>query len=71
LPDGQITKLHVQPLLQKFSDFQKPQIRHIYHRLLSLQGAFRDRHERWEEDAVDAIGALTRARIADGEVVWF
>ena len=34
------------------------------------RGALRDRHERWERDAVDAIAAQTSAASADGEVVW-
>ena len=34
------------------------------------RGAFRDRHGRWERDAVDAVVRETSAREADGEVVW-
>jgi hypothetical protein len=34
------------------------------------KGAFRDRHERWVRDAVDADAPLTNGAEADGEVVW-
>jgi hypothetical protein len=35
------------------------------------RGAFRDRHERWARDAVDALRATDeRIAKADGEVVW-
>jgi hypothetical protein len=35
------------------------------------RGAFRDRHERWARDAMDAFGAARRTRPkADGEAVW-
>src|SRR6202012_3206216 len=33
-------------------------------------GAFRDRHGRWERDAMDASVRLDEARDADGETVW-
>jgi hypothetical protein len=43
-----------------------------------LKGAFRDRHGRWERDAMDADGvrrdfsiALDENAAAYGEVVWF
>jgi hypothetical protein len=36
----------------------------------SPRGALRDRHERWERDAVDAEVSLTSDTNADGEVVW-
>jgi len=36
----------------------------------SIRGAFRDRHERWVRDAVDALARRTNATKADGEVVW-
>jgi hypothetical protein len=36
----------------------------------SQRGAARDRHGRWERDAVDAIGASDESADADGEVVW-
>ena len=35
-----------------------------------IRGAFRDRHERWMRDAMDAISHETSDDIADGEVVW-
>src|SRR6266404_1411485 len=38
-----------------------PNHRHIYRRLVPSRGAARDRHGRWERDAVDAIGALDEA----------
>jgi hypothetical protein len=35
------------------------------------RGAFRDRHERWARDAMDAGGAKDEsAYFADGEAVW-
>jgi hypothetical protein len=34
------------------------------------RGAYRDRHERWARDAMDALARETSAHIADGEVVW-
>jgi len=34
------------------------------------QGALRDRHERWERDAVDAAVSQDERHNADGEVVW-
>jgi hypothetical protein len=64
LPDGQITQWPVQPFPQKFSDFQKPQITGIAIGVsFSQRGAARDRHGRWERDAVDAIGALDETRL--------
>jgi hypothetical protein len=42
----------------------------LFARLAPTRGAYRDRHERWVRDAVDADGALTKAPEADGEVVW-
>ena len=38
-----------------------PNHRHIYRRLATSRGAARDRHGRWERDAVDANGALDEA----------
>ena len=38
-----------------------PNHRHIYGRLVLSRGAARDRHGRWERDAVDADGALDEA----------
>jgi hypothetical protein len=35
-----------------------------------LRGAFRDRHERWVRDAVDALAQRTNALEADGQAVW-
>jgi hypothetical protein len=35
-----------------------------------MKRAFRDRHERWAQDAVDAGVPLTNGTNADGEVVW-
>jgi hypothetical protein len=39
-------------------------------RPVPARGALRDRHERWERDAMDAIFHETNDDIADGEVVW-
>jgi hypothetical protein len=38
---------------------------------LPARGAFRDRHERWVRNAMDALARKTRRAEADGEVVWF
>jgi len=47
---------------QKFSGFQNPQITGISIAVsFSQRGAARDRHGRWERDAVDADGALDEA----------
>ena len=35
-----------------------------------IRGALRDRHGRWERDAVDAMSHETNETIADGEIVW-
>jgi hypothetical protein len=35
-----------------------------------IRGAFRDRHERWARDAMDAMSHETTETIADGEIVW-
>ena len=40
-----------------------PNHRHIYRRLVLSRGAARDRHGRWERDAVDATGALDEMRL--------
>jgi hypothetical protein len=34
------------------------------------RGAFRDRHERWAREAMDALARQTNALEVDGEVVW-
>ncbi|OIQ76835.1 hypothetical protein GALL_414760 [mine drainage metagenome] len=60
----------VQPLLEKYSDFQKFQISPTYRRLVPTRGALRGRHERWVRDAVDVEVPLTNGTDADGEVVW-
>jgi hypothetical protein len=61
---------HVQPLLKKYSDFQKSQISPYIGRLAPTRGALRGRHERWVRDAVDVEVPLTKGTDADGEVVW-
>ena len=46
---------------------------HLYKPALSrlTRGAARDRHGRWERDAMDASSATDEsADLADGEVVW-
>jgi len=47
-----------------------PQITSIFPSSRPARGAFRDRHERWARDAVDALARETNAFEADGEVVW-
>jgi hypothetical protein len=71
LPDGQITscfpKWPVQPLLQKYFCFSLRQISSLSRIVLSCRGAYRDRHGRWERDAVDAaaLGVCVMAGQAD------
>ena len=36
----------------------------------AARGAFRDRHERGRQDAMDALARKTNAAHADGEAVW-
>ncbi len=64
LPDGQISScfasLLVQPLLQKYFSSRPTQITSLIRPVLSHRGAFRDRHGRWERDAVDAAALGTR-----------
>jgi hypothetical protein len=38
--------------------------------LLPIRGAFRDRHERQQRDAMDAMTCLTKHVVAYGEAVW-
>jgi hypothetical protein len=35
-----------------------------------IRGTFRDRHERWVEDAMDALVRETKRADADGKIVW-
>ena len=42
----------------------------LFARLAPTRGAFRDRHERWVRDAMDAEVPVTKGTEADGEVVW-
>src|SRR5690348_18360329 len=35
-----------------------------------IRGAFRDRHERWRQDAMDALMRKTGDIKADGEIAW-
>jgi predicted Fe-S protein YdhL (DUF1289 family) len=45
---------------------------HLFgHPAASARGAFRDRHERWLWDAMDAASRQTIVEVAYGEVVWF
>ncbi len=58
VPDGQITEFPVQPHSRKYSCSPFTQITSYQSPSRSLQrGAARDRHGRWERDAVDAMGA--------------
>jgi len=61
LPDGQITDLAVQPYFKKYFVSGLTQITSKSLTVPSHRGAFRDRHGRWERDAVDAaaLGAQT------------
>jgi hypothetical protein len=60
----------VQSHLRKYFRSLLTQITFISLAVLSHRGAFRDRHGRWERDAVDVAVSLTNDTDADGEVVW-
>jgi hypothetical protein len=60
LPDGLFCNLLVQPHLQKYFVSGLTQITFISIIVLSHRGAFRDRHRRWERDAVDAAAFCAR-----------
>jgi predicted Fe-S protein YdhL (DUF1289 family) len=46
--------------------------KHLFgHPAASARGAFRDRHERWLWDAMDATSRQTIVEVTYGEVVWF
>jgi hypothetical protein len=51
------------PRRKNFLIFRNQNRWYIYGCLAPSRGAARDRHGRWERDAVDADGALTRASI--------
>jgi hypothetical protein len=71
LPDGHACKKAVQSASQKYSLFSfDPNHLHIFRIPAQHRGAFRDRHERRAGDAMDAVALLTKAFLADGEVVW-
>jgi hypothetical protein len=36
----------------------------------AVRGALRDRHGRWQRDAMDALGRKTSDTDADGKTVW-
>ena len=58
LPVGQITRMPVQPHLQKYFAMPVGQIIFMTSRHpASIRGAYRDRHGRWVRDAVDAIAS--------------
>ena len=60
-PGGQISSLPVHPLSQKYPASVLSQITGISAPVLfPLEGAYRDRHERWEWDAVDAVARKTK-----------
>jgi len=61
----------VQSLAAKYFVSHPPSTVAISAPFRPARGAFRDRHERWARNAVDAgSGALTSGASADGEVVW-
>jgi hypothetical protein len=67
LPDGQITRAsdaaHVQPPSQKYFAWSFARSSFIdSNRPASNRGAYRDRHERWVRDAVDAAAAQDERR---------
>jgi hypothetical protein len=67
LPDGQITWFReirfVQSFSQKYFALSEAQISRMLRSVLTpFRGAYRDRHGRWVEDAMDALAQLTNAR---------
>ena len=60
---------HVQPLLKKYSDFQKSQITLYPQPSRSSEGRCATSRNA-ERDAVDVEVPLTNGTDADGEVVW-
>src|SRR4029079_2993693 len=68
MPAGQISRLAVQPHLQKYSASPPTQINFRTRAIPAhTRGAFRDRHGRWARDAVDAA-ASARNRSSQGGV---
>ena len=47
-----------------------PTRRYIFAHPVPLRGAYHDRHDRWDGDAVDADVPITNGADAYGEVVW-
>jgi hypothetical protein len=70
LPGGLSCDFPVQPFTQKYSASRLTQIKSISVAVPAHRGAFRDRHERWAGDAVDAAARETGEFAAYGEVVW-
>jgi hypothetical protein len=69
--NGQISKNLSSPFCKNISVFQKGKSGLQARCPVPARGAFRDRHERWVGDAMDAEGVARRAAAsADGEVVW-
>jgi hypothetical protein len=54
LPDEQITGMAVQSRSLKYIPSGLPQIKSITRAVSFHRGAYRDRHGRWERDAMDA-----------------
>src|SRR5664279_2510267 len=69
-PDGQITCPSVNPLLKKYSDLQKWQIRPISFLIPSHKRGVRDRHGRGAGMRWTRRVRRTSAPDADGEDVW-
>jgi hypothetical protein len=67
LPDGQFCEIRVQPSRKKYFACAVGQITAVSH---PIRGTFRDRHERWARDAMDAQVPPTNGINADGKVVW-
>jgi hypothetical protein len=60
----------VQSPSQKYSAFHPAQISGYLAPSGSHKRAFRDRHERWERDAMDAAARETSVAAAYDQVVW-
>ena len=53
-----------------FRSLRKSEVVYLVPVSRTHRGAFRDRHERWVRDAMDALAPLTNAANADGKSLW-
>jgi hypothetical protein len=71
LPVGRKARVRVQPTSKNFLLARLLEAALSIRPSCSSRGAFRDRHERWVRDAMDAAVSQDERHDADGEVVWF